>query len=376
MTISRRRFAQLLGASAAAAVARPALGLSQTTPAPEVAKPAGLERLDSNENPYGPSPKALQAMSAAFPTVNRYPDAQADPLLTALAKVDEIRPDQILLGAGSSEILKLCADVFTGPAAKGQSGGALVAADPTFEAVIYHADRNGAQIVKIPLTKSYAHDLPRMQEAAARAGLVYLCNPNNPTASITPKKAMRDFIAQVPEKTIILVDEAYHHYVDDPDYASMMPLVKEHPNLIVTRTFSKIYALAGARCGYGAAQSYTIERLRARQSWDSVNVLGMAAAKGSLDDAEKVPLERRRNAEIRGWVVAELKKMGFSTIPSQANFIMLDAKRPVIPVLASLKYRKVKVGRFFRALPNHLRVTIGTQPEMEAFLAAFRRVVA
>lgn len=379
MSISRRKFAQLLGAGAAAAVARPALGFAEPerTPASATAVAGSVVRLSSNENPSGPSPKALKAMSVSFGLACRYPDKRADALVEALAKLNGVGRDQILLGDGSGEILKLCADVFTGPLSNDKStaggGGTLVVADPTFEAILYHAKLNRAEIVKVPLTPGFAHDLPKMQ-AAIKKGLVYICNPNNPTASISPKDEVRRFIEQAPNDTMILVDEAYYHYADSSEYESVIPLVKDHPNLVVARTFSKIYGMAGLRCGYCVAQSYAIERLRERQSWDSINIMALVAATASLEDAEQVTKGRVLNAETRGFTTGELERMGFQTIPSQANFIMIDVKRPVVPLIASLKQRKVEAGRLFRAMPNHLRVTIGRKAEMETFLSAFREV--
>nr|MBA2435697.1 aminotransferase class I/II-fold pyridoxal phosphate-dependent enzyme [Chthoniobacterales bacterium] len=371
-------FAQLLGVGAAAAIARPALSLArEAAVATPAAATSAIVRLSSNENPYGPSANALKAMSDAFGLVNRYPDDQANILVESLAQLHGVERGQILLGNGSGEILKLCADVFTGPLTSEtkKPSGALVVADPTFEAILYHAKLKGAEIVKVPLTPSFAHDLPKML-AAAKRGVVYICNPNNPTASITPAKEIRDFIAQAPKETMILVDEAYHHYADSPDYESVIPLVKEHRNLIVARTFSKIYGMAGLRSGYCVAQSFTVERMRERQSWDSTNVLALVAAGASLADAEHVSKGRALNTETRAFTAGELKKMGYESIPSQANFIMVDLKRPVVPVRNTLMQRKIQVGRLFPALPNHLRLTIGKKAEMEAFLAAFRAVIA
>src|SRR5205814_10036686 len=174
------------------------------------------------------------------------------------------------------------AETFTGSKA-----GKLVAADPTFEAIINNASINGAEVVKVPLTSSFSHDLPKMA-AATKDGLVYICNPNNPTASITPKNDLREFIANTPRETMILVDEAYFHYADSPDYESMIPLVKNHPNLIVARTFSKIYGMAGLRCGYCVAQPQTIRRIHPFQMWDSVNIMALSAASASLDDPNQV----------------------------------------------------------------------------------------
>src|SRR5438046_7769886 len=206
MSVSRRRFAQLLGAGAAAVVVRPSLSFGKptqaiTTPLSE----GGIVRLSANENPYGPSSKALQAMTDSFGLACRYPDEHNNLLIDRLAKLNGLNHDQILLGDGSGEILKLCAETFTGP-----QNGKLVAADPTFEAILNNASANGAEVVKAPLTSSFEHDLPKML-AATKHGLMYVCNPNNPTASITLKNELHDFIAKTPRETMILVDEAYFH---------------------------------------------------------------------------------------------------------------------------------------------------------------------
>ena len=366
ISISRRKFAHLLAAGAAVAVVRPSISFASQ---PEhAAGIAGIVRLSANENPYGPSLKAHQAMQNSFDVCCRYPDEQNAVLIGKLANINDVNREHIVLGDGSSEILKLCAETFTGP-----QQGKLVAADPTFEAILDYSKANGAQIVKVPLTSSFAHDLPKMS-AAAKNGLIYICNPNNPTASITPKNDLREFIANTPRETMILVDEAYFHYADSPDYESMIPLVKNHPNLIVARTFSKIYGMAGLRCGYCVAQPETIKRMHPFQMWDSVNIMALAAATASLDDPNQVTNGQRLNSEAKNFTTSELDKMGYKTIPSQANFIMVDVKRPVVPLIQALKQRNVQVGRLFPALPDYMRVTIGKKAEMETFLSAFRQV--
>jgi histidinol-phosphate aminotransferase len=370
MSISRRKFAQLLGAGAAASVVMPAA--SRLLAAEPLAKStiSGVVRLSANENPYGPSPKALKAMTDYFGLACRYPDEHNNALIDMLAKLNDVNRDQILLGDGSSEILQLCADTFTG-----KERGKLVAADPTFEAIIDNASVNDAEVVKVPLTNSFSHDLPKMV-AAAKEGLIYICNPNNPTASITPKNELHEFIAKAPRGTMILVDEAYFHYADSPDYESMIPFVRDHPNLIVARTFSKIYGMAGLRCGYCVAQQETIKQLRAHQMWDSVNIMALAAAIANLDDPDQVPNGQRLNREAKAFTIGELERKGYKTIPSQANFIMVDCKRPIVPLISALGDRNVHVGRLFPALPNHMRVTIGKRNEMETFLSAFGQVTA
>src|SRR5947207_4211591 len=371
MSVSRRKFAQLLGAGAAAVVVRPTFSFAKptqsvTTP---LAEGGNIVRLSANENPYGPCPKALEAITNSFGLACRYPDEHNNLLIDKLAKLNGVNHDQILLGDGSGEILKLCAETFTGP-----QNGKLVAADPTFEAILNNASANGAEVVKAPLTSSFAHDLPKML-AATKGGLIYVCNPNNPTASITPKDELRDFIAKTPRETMILVDEAYFHYAGTPDYESIIPLVKEHPNLIVSRTFSKIYGMAGLRCGYCVAQKETLEQLRAHQMWDSVNIMALAAASASLDDPAQVPTGQRLNNEVKAFTIGELDKMGCKTIPSQANFIMFDCKRPVVPLIKTMKDRNVHVGRLFPPVPNYMRVTIGKKAEMESFLNTLKQVM-
>src|SRR5438034_11180073 len=372
MSVSRRKFAQLLGAGAAAVVVRPTFSFAKptqsvTTP---LAEGGNIVRLSANENPYGPCPKALQAITDSFGLACRYPDEHNKVLIDKLAKLNGVNHDQILLGDGSGEILKLCAETFTGP-----QNGKLVAADPTFEAILNNASANGAEVVKVPLTSSFQHDLPKMLDSA-KGGLIYICNPNNPTASITPKDELRDFIATTPPQTTILVDEAYFHYADSPQYDSVIALVKDHPNLIVSRTFSKIYGMAGLRCGYCIAQKETIDRLRRNQMWDSVNCMALAAATASLDYLDHLPNGQRLNREAKTFVTSELDKMGYKQIPSQANFIMFDCKRPVVPMIQAMKQRNVHVGRLFPALPNHMRLTIGKKTEMESFVSAFKQVTA
>jgi len=371
LAISRRKFAHLLGVGAAAAIVRPRFSIATERPSVKTA-PTGsvVVRLSANENPYGPSPAAHQAMNGSFDLCCRYPDEANDVLIEKIAKINGVNHEQIVLGDGSSEILKLCAETFTGP-----TQGKLIAADPTFEAILEYSKANGAEVVKVPLTSSFAHDLSKMG-AAAKGGLIYICNPNNPTASITPRNDLRDFISKTPGETMILVDEAYFHYADSPDYESVIPVIKDHPNLIVARTFSKIYGMAGLRCGYGVAQPETIKRMHPFQMWDSVNVMALAAASASLDDADQVNNGRKLNSEAKSFVIGELDRMGYKLIPSQANFIMFDCKRPVVPIIKSMKERNVQVGRLFPALPNHMRLTIGRKSEMESFLSAFKQVMA
>ena len=213
LSISRRKFAHLLSVGAAAAIIRPRLTVATEAPTTKTASTGSVVvRLSANENPYGPSPQAHAAMKNAVDLCCRYPDEANDVLIEKIAMINGVSREQIALGDGSSEILKLCAETFTGP-----TQGKLIAAEPTFEAILEYSKANGADVVKVPLTSSFAHDLPKMS-VAAKKGLIYICNPNNPTASITPKNDLRGFIEKTSPETMILVDEAYFHYADSPDY--------------------------------------------------------------------------------------------------------------------------------------------------------------
>ncbi|HYN20080.1 MAG TPA: histidinol-phosphate transaminase [Thermoanaerobaculia bacterium] len=362
--ISRRQFAGLLGAGAASAALRSVPSAAAFTAIPEK---EGVLRLNSNENPYGPPPAAFEAMRGAFDLVWRYPDEAADDLAGDLARLHGVESSQVLLGNGSSEILKLCAAAFTGP------GRPVTMADPTFEAIGRYARAAGAEAVKISLSADHRHDLEKMLEASRNAGLVYVCNPNNPTGTVTP--GVREFLARVPAGTMVLVDEAYHHYADGDGYESMMPMAADHPNLIVARTFSKIYGMAGLRCGYAIGRSENLERLRFHQAWDGLNIHALAAARAALRDDAYLELSRRRNRATRDWTVGELSSRGFRSIPSQANFLMTDLRQEAGPVIDALRQRQVHVGRRFLALPHHLRVTVGTRPQMERFLHALKEVL-
>jgi histidinol-phosphate aminotransferase len=361
-TLSRRSFSKLIGVSAALTALQPrTMVKASSTPS--------IVRLSSNENPYGPAAAALKAMTDGFSLAWRYPDEYADMLAEELSRLHGVPVDQILLGDGSGEILKLSAASFTSKDRK------LVIPNPTFEAIARHAAVAGAEVVKIDLTTDYRHDLQKMLAAANGAGLVYICNPNNPTASITPKNEMAQFLAKVSPSTIVLVDEAYHHYVESKDYESVIPLVKQYPNLIVARTFSKIYGMAGLRCGYCVTQRGNITSMRPHQVWDSVNIMALVAALASLKDPDHVNRGRMLNTEVKKNVYAELDTLGYRYIPSHANFMMIDLRREVRPIIDAMRSRNVEVGRLFPALPNFMRVTIGTGGQMTQFLSVFKEVM-
>jgi histidinol-phosphate aminotransferase len=355
---SRRDFARLVGAGAALATF-PAVLARQSS--------AATVLLNSNENSWGPSPAALRAIRDSMDELFRYPDDAEVALAETIARMHGLSTSEVLLGNGSSDILRLGAAGLVG------AGRKLVTANPTFESIWNHSA--ASEIVRVPLDAAFAHDLDKMLEASAGAGLVYICNPNNPTATITPKAKLRAFLDAVPASTAVMVDEAYHHYVTSTDYESVSPLVKTKPNLIVVRTFSKVYAMAGLRCGYALGQKEILDRLIPHQAFNVMNIAALVAARASLLDEEHVAVSRKRNRDTRASVLAELEQLGYRALPSEANFMMIDLRREVRPLILAFREKGVRVGRVFPALPQHLRVTIARPAEMARFVEVFRALV-
>jgi histidinol-phosphate aminotransferase len=384
--LSRRAFARLLGLGGGAALAAPLvastvargfeerLALAAEAPAYPAKRlpkdPNNLILLNSNENAYGPSPAAREAMVEGFEVACRYPDFYIDHLQARLAEYHGVDPDEVVVTAGSTELLKMCAYAFLG------RGKRLVQASPTFEALARNARMVDAEVIKIPLDKDYGHDLEAMAEAAqARPGLVYLCNPNNPTGTVMSRAAIERFLQRIPQESVVLVDEAYHHYVEDPGYGTLLDAVKAGKKVVVARTFSKIYGMAGLRIGYGIAPRALTRRLRPHWVWSSANVLGCVAAAASLEDEEFAGLNARRNRDARKFIVEAMRSRGHSVIPSHTNFICIDVLQAVRPVIAAFREQGIRVGRPFTGLPQHIRLSLGLPEELEKFVKAFDLVL-
>jgi len=365
---SRRDFSRLMGKSLALAFAAPKLtARGATRPAPAAASP--LIHLNFNENPYGPTPRALEALDTCGPIAARYPDDAHEVVRETIAKMHGVARENILLGCGSTEILRASELAFLGP------GQTAVVAEPTFEAVLHYSNVARASAVKIPLTSDHRHDLKKMAEACtSKTGFVYVCNPNNPTATIVTRDELADFIPRVPSTTLILVDEAYFHFVENPRYASVIDWISAHPNLVVARTFSKVYGLAGMRLGYAVGSKETIAAMNNQVMKSSGNAAVLAAALASLNDKEYVATSRARINATRRWLAEQLARDGRSFIPSEANFMMIDMGTDVTPVIKEFEARNILVGRRFASMSNYLRVTIGTQAETESFVAALREI--
>jgi histidinol-phosphate aminotransferase len=371
MLLSRRNFVRTLGIGAASAsTAQWSLAsvVSAAVFEPRrTGSPGGPIRLNSNENAYGPSPKVAAAIGAATAASNRYPFMEADDLLDRLAAYHGLKREQVLLGCGSTEILRVAAAAFLG------KGKQLLQASPTFEAIAHYARATGAEVISVPLNARYAHDLDTMlTRAGASTTLVCICNPNNPTASITPRKDIETFIGKLPATCYVLIDEAYHHYAGQSAmYASFI----EHPvndeRVIVARTFSKVYGLAGLRLGYAIASPALIERMGSHLTLDNVNGIAVQAAAAALQDESGVRDFVKRNADERQEFFNQAMARMLKPIDSHANFVMMNTQHPAEEVIQHFRKNNIEIGRRFPAMDTHIRVSLGTPEDMRAFWRAW-----
>jgi histidinol-phosphate aminotransferase len=364
---SRRSFLHLSAAASAAAafqvMSEPMLAaVNRHHRAPHA---ADAVMIDSNENPLGPGQAAREAMAAILPLGGRYADNLTDDLVNTFAGIEGLDPDWVRPTVGSTPPLSLSVLAFTSPQKS------YVTADPGFETGMMMAGVTGAHVVKVPLTKSYAHDVKAMLAAASDAGVFYICNPNNPTGTLTPHADIEYLVANKPKGSIVLVDEAYIHLSEAP---STFDLVKAGHDVIVLRTFSKVYGMAGIRCGLVVARPELADKVMER-GMNFMPVTAVVAATASLKDTQLVPERRRINASIRQATFQWLDRNGYSYIPSESNCFMLDTKRPGKEVREAMAKENVLIGRVWPLMPTYVRVTVGTQPEMEKFQAAFQKVM-
>jgi histidinol-phosphate aminotransferase len=322
--------------------------------------------IDSNENPLGPCQAARDAMSSIIPLGGRYSDNLTDELVKAIAQMEGLKPDSIYCTAGSTPPLSLTVLAFTSPQK------CYVTADPGFETGMMMSSISGARVVKVPLTKTYAHDVKAMLAAAPDAGVFYICNPNNPTGTLTPHSDIEYLVTNKPKNSVVLVDEAYIHLTEAP---SALDLVKAGKDVIVLRTFSKVYGMAGIRCGFVVARPDLLEKVVARGGQNFMPVTAVVAATASLKDPQLVPERRRINAGIRQQTFQWLDRNGYAYIPSESNCFMVDTKRPGQEVRDAMAKENVLIGRVWPVMPTWVRITVGTQEDMDHFQAAFQKVM-
>ena len=386
MSLSRRRFVRTItGAREThaelflAARGHEAWSAEHRLPYQEAAaprqRPTGI-RLNSNENPLGPSEAAKAAIEKAFTYAGRYPmnakPAMAD-FRALVAKKHGVTPEGVTLGAGSGEILENAVQAFT------TSARGLVAAVPTFEAPARIAKELKVPVTEVPVDSGGNLDLEKMIASAAGAGLVFVCNPNNPTATVHSGKAIADLVARIRNSspdTVVLIDEAYHDYVMNPAYATAIPLIADNRNIIVSRTMSKLHGMAGLRLGYAVGHPEVLARLSRWSMPYNGNALAVAAACVSIEDSAQIERERRRNAEALKLTTDFFRQSGFPVTDSEANFVWVNLNRPAKEFREACEKQGILVGRDFPPFEKtHCRISVGTMDEMRRAVAVFRSVL-
>ena len=368
---SRRSFLQM-GAAAPAALTSGILGESffaasaRAATLPHGPFPKDAVIIDANENPLGPCSVARQAIAEITGDSGRYSFWLTEDLGKRFAEQQGLKPEYVRAFPGSGEPLHFSVLAFTSTARS------YVTADPGYEAGMHAAKISVARVVKTPLTASYAHDVKAMLGAAPDAGMFYVCTPNNPTGTLTPHADIEYLVEHKPKGSVVLVDEAYIHF---SDATTALDLVKADKDVIVLRTFSKIYGMAGLRCGLAIGRPDLVAKISSFSGWNSLPVTAVAAALTSLDDATVVPERKRINAAVRSETFAWLDRNRYSYVPSVSNCFMLDTKRPAKEVIDAMAARNVFIGRAWPAWPTHVRITVGTNLEMEKFQAVFQEVM-
>jgi histidinol-phosphate aminotransferase len=331
-----------------------------------------MAKLSSNENNWGIPDSVMKSMEGAWKYAGRY--GYPDPGINqAIAEYDGVKAENVMLGAGSGEILNVVGVTFL------KDGKKVLGVTPSYNSVYGHATSLKTEAITFPLTKDYRQDIGMFLDLAKKhaneIGFVYVVNPNNPTGVIVTKQEIKQLLDGLPAGMPVLIDEAYHHYVDDPNYASAMPYVNEGRPVIVARTFSKIAGLAAMRVGYAVSTPEILAKMRPF-STGSVNVLARYGATATLKNKPAMEEVKRKTIEGREKIARDLRALGYEVIPSQTNFFMVGLRREVQPVINAFREEGVAVGRPFPPMTQHLRVSVGTQAEMDKFLAAFKEIMS
>ena len=370
MRIRRRDLLRQLGVALTGAGLLPALGETSLLPvqaAAGAASPAKPIRLNRNESSYGPCERANEAMRNAIGDANRYPGQELEDLRSTISTLNGVGSEQITLGCGSAEILRIAAETFLGP------GKSLVMATPTFDAVAGYARASGTEIRAVPLTKRHTHDLDAMiRRTDASTGLIYVCNPNNPTGGLTPKGDLESFFDRVPRGVRVLVDEAYHDFVPPTsNYTTWVGRAASDPRVIVTRTLSKAYGLAGLRVGYAVASSGTSKRLAQRRLAMGVSIVAARAANAALGDQAYVRKIVERVADDRQEFYNQANARMLRSLDSVTNFVMLKTSRLGAEVAEQLREEGILVASGYLDFEYYIRVSLGSPQDMPEFWRAW-----
>lgn len=364
MRIDRRQMLRQFGTAALASAFLPTFA-EEAAANPDSSK--HFIRLDHNENAYGPGERAKAAFREALSEANRYPDENAEQLRAAIAASHGVQPENITLGCGSTELLRMAAEARLGP------GKNLVMASPAFESIANAARLIGAEVRYVPLTHEYAHDLGAMlARTDAATGILYICNPNNPTGTLTPKSQLEAFLPKVPAGVSVVIDEAYHDYVaPSAAYASWAARAVSNPRMIVTRTFSKVHGLAGLRVGYAVSSEETAKRLATRRLPGGINAVAARVALAALSDTAHVKKMITLNSNDRQEFFNQANARMLRCLDSETSFVLLRTFSTGKETAEMLRTKGVLVRADYPAFEKHIRVSLGLPEDMRAFWSAW-----
>ena len=366
--IDRRNWLRTVGLSGGFALLGGLESFALETPLKPIAK-EGPVRLSSNENPYGPSKRVREVITKTFDDACRYPFGALSSLVTMIAAKEGVSKDHIVITGGSTEGLKATGLTF------GLNGGELIAADPTFQSMLRYAETFGAHVHRVPVNGQMEHDLEAMSRRVNnKTRLIFICNPNNPTGTLLKKEALKDFCTSHGKDAMIFSDEAYYDFITDPGYPSMVELVKEGRNVIVSKTFSKVYGLAGMRIGYLVARPDIASRLKA-SVMANTNILAIEAAKEALRDDDFYKFAILKNNEAKQIIYDSLKDLDLPYIPSHTNFVFFKTGRPVDQVIQAMQNEGIQIGRPFPPLLEWARISTGTLDQVQQFSKALHKVM-
>jgi histidinol-phosphate/aromatic aminotransferase/cobyric acid decarboxylase-like protein len=363
---SRRNFGRIAAMMGAGAAALPFYNEPALAQLSKVDAPPDAVLINANENPLGPCTEAREAAHNMVANGGRYRYSEADKVVKLLQDQEGLKAGYVRPHPGSSGPLHQAVLAFTSP------DKPFVVADPGYEAGARAARFIGAKVINVPLTSTYAHDVKAMVAASPNAGLIYICNPNNPTGTLTPQEDIEWLVANKPKGAIVMIDEAYTHLSEAPFNSRLVAADKD---VVILRTFSKIYGMAGLRAGAAFARPDLQEKISGFSS-TMMPITGMAAASASLEVKNLVQERRKLIASVRNDTFAFMDKHGFKFVPSVSNCFMVDVKQPGNQIVAAMRKENVFIGRVWQSWPNHVRVTVGTAEEMKKFQAAFLKVMA
>ena len=332
--------------------------------------PAGPVKLNANENPYSPSAAIQKVLTENFDLTCRYPFRVLSGLVEKIAEKEGVSKDHVVVTGGSTEGLKATGLLY------GSEGGEIIAADPTFQALLRYAEAFGAYVHRVRVDDEMQHDLDAMsRRVTGKTRLIFICNPNNPTGTLLDKELLRDFVGSHDRQAVIFSDEAYYDFITEPDYPSMVEFVKEGRNVIVSKTFSKVYGLAGLRVGYLIARPDIARRLKS-VVMANTNVLAIAAAQGALDDDDFYKFSIAKNAEAKQRIYKALDDMDLEYIRSHTNFVFFKTGRPIEGLIEEMEQENVLIGRPFPPMLDWCRISTGTLEEVDLFTNALKKVMS